>query len=179
MTTDGIVLATFTPLRGWTAFMRGYFASAMMPGTEDDTVDIPAKTAVTSTLEGAAAEAEEADFAVQSDQVVVRADENPYAAVQPRFIIGATWDDAPHLTEKVKAQQWASMLPLSARRPDQGHSAARRRRGLSDRRTGFEGGGFCHSRPLVARVRDGRGRGAQPTAAVFCALESRRPRCCM
>jgi phage terminase large subunit-like protein len=121
MTTDGIVVATFTPLRGWTPFMRNYFAAAMMPGTEGDAeVDVPAKTAVTSTLEGAAAVAEDADFAVQSDQVVVAAVDNPYASVRPRFIIGATWDDAPHLTAKVKAQQWASMLPYQRAARTQG-----------------------------------------------------------
>src|SRR5262252_9878311 len=110
MTTAGIVMATFTPLRGWTPFMRAYFAAAMMPGTEGDD-DVPAKQAITSSVEGAAAEADEQDYAVKSDRVQQVEEVNPYASVRPRFIVGATWDDAPHLTEKVKAQQWASMLP--------------------------------------------------------------------
>jgi phage terminase large subunit-like protein len=112
MTKDGIVIATFTPLRGWTPFMRGYFSTAMMPGTEDETIDIPAKAMVVGSPEALAAMQEEEDFAVASDKIETKIEENPYgAAVRPRFIIGATWDDAPHLTEKVKAQQWASMLP--------------------------------------------------------------------
>jgi phage terminase large subunit-like protein len=171
MTTDGVVMATFTPLRGWTPFMRAYFASAMMPGTEGDAeIDVPAKTAVTSTLEGAAAEAEEADFAVQSDKLVTRADENPYAVVQPRFIIGATWDDAPHLTAKVKAQQWASMLP---------YQRAARTKGIPQ----LGAGAVYPIDEQDLRVADmpipehwwrgfamDVGGGAKPTAAIFCAL---------
>jgi phage terminase large subunit-like protein len=170
MTTDGVVMATFTPLRGWTAFMRGYFAAAMMPGTEDDETDVPAKTAVTSTLEGAAAEADETDFAVQSDKVVIKAEDNPYAVVQPRFIIGATWDDAPHLTEKVKAQQWASMLP---------YQRAARTKGIPQ----LGAGAVYPIGEEELRVPDFAipehwwrgfgmdvGGGAKPTAAIFCAL---------
>lgn len=170
MTTDGIVLATFTPLRGWTAFMRAYFAAAMMPGTEADETDIPAQSAVTSSTEGAAAEADEHDFAVQSDKLVVRAEENPYAVVRPRFIINATWDDAPHLTEKVKAQQWASMLP---------YQRAARTKGIPQ----LGAGAVYPIDEDDLRVPDmvvpehwwrgfgmDVGGGAKPTAAVFCAL---------
>jgi len=170
MTTDGIVIATFTPLRGWTPFMRSYFAAAMMPGTEDDEIDVPAKTAVTSTIEGAAIEADESDFAVQSDKVVVSQAENPYAVVQPRFIIGATWDDAPHLTAKVKAQQWASMLP---------YQRAARTKGIPQ----LGAGAVYPIDEADLSVKDFAvpehwwrgfgmdvGGGAKPTAAVFCAL---------
>jgi phage terminase large subunit-like protein len=170
MTTNGAVLATFTPLRGWTAFMRNYFAAAMMPGTEEDAADIPAKSAVTSTLEGAAAEADEADFAVQSDVVVVAQAANPYATVQPRFIIGATWDDAPHLTEQVKAQQWASMLP---------YQRAARTQGIPQ----LGAGAVYPIDELDLKIPDfvipdhwlrgfgmDVGGGAKPTAAVFAAL---------
>ena len=171
MTADGVVVATFTPLRGWTPFMRAYFASAMMPGTEGDAeIDVPAKSAVTSTLEGAAAEADEADFAVQSDKVVIKNEDNPYAVVQPRFIIGATWDDAPHLTEKVKAQQWASMLP---------YQRAARTKGIPQ----LGAGAVYPIGEEDLRVADfpipehwwrgfgmDVGGGAKPTAAVFCAL---------
>jgi len=39
MTTNGLILATFTPLRGMTAFLKEYLETAVMPGTEDDDVD--------------------------------------------------------------------------------------------------------------------------------------------
>jgi phage terminase large subunit-like protein len=171
MTTDGIVVATFTPLRGWTPFMRNYFAAAMMPGTEGDAeIDVPAKTAVTSTIEGAAAEADESDFAVHSDKVVVSAAENPYAVVQPRFIIGATWDDAPHLTAKVKAQQWASMLP---------YQRAARTQGIPQLGAGavypidekdITSPDFAIPEHWWRGFGMDVGGGAKPTAACFCAL---------
>jgi hypothetical protein len=169
MTTDGIVVATFTPLRGWTPFMRSYFAAAMMPGTEADE-DIPAKSAVTSTVEGAAEEADESDFAVQSDKVVVNAAENPYASVRPRFIVNATWDDAPHLTAKVKAQQWASMLP---------YQRAARTQGIPQLGAGavypideqdLKTPDFAIPEHWWRGFGMDVGGGAKPTAAVFCAL---------
>lgn len=171
MTTDGIVVATFTPLRGWTPFMRSYFAAAMMPGTEGDAeIDVPAKSAVTSSLEGAAAEADESDYAVQSDKVVVAQAENPYAVVQPRFIIGATWDDAPHLTAKVKAQQWASMLPYQRAARTQGipqlGAGAVYPIGEDDLRVADFAIPEHWWRGFAMDV----GGGAKPTAAVFAAL---------
>jgi len=170
MTTDGIVLATFTPLRGWTPFMRAYFAAALMPGTEDDEVDVPATAAMASTPEGRAAEADEEGFAVKSDRVAQVAEVNPYANVRPRFIIGATWDDAPHLTEKVKAQQWASMLP---------YQRAARTKGIPQ----LGAGAVYPIDEADLKVSDfvipdhwwrgfgmDVGGGAKATAAVFCAL---------
>jgi hypothetical protein len=169
MTTDGVVLATFTPLRGWTPFMRHYFQTALMPSTEG-TDDVPAHQAVTATPEGAAAEADDAEYAVQSDAIATKVTENPYARVQPRFIIGATWDDAPHLTAKVKAQQWASMLP---------YQRAARTQGIPQ----LGAGAVYPIDEQDLRVRDltipehwwrgyamDCGGGAKPTAAVFCAL---------
>jgi hypothetical protein len=125
---------------------------------------------VTSTLEGAAAEADESDFAVQSDKVVVKQEENPYAVVQPRFIIGATWDDAPHLTDKVKAQQWASMLP---------YQRAARTKGIPQLGAGavypideadLRTPDFAIPEHWWRGFGMDVGGGAKPTAAVFCAL---------
>jgi phage terminase large subunit-like protein len=170
MTTDGVVLSTFTPLRGWTPFMRAFFSAAMMPGTEDDELDVPAKQMLSSTPEGQAAEAEEAEYAVAADAVGTKPEENPYAVVQPRFIIGATWDDAPHLTAKVKAQQWASMLP---------YQRAARTKGIPQ----LGAGAIYPIEEDEIRIADfpipehwwrgfgmDVGGGAKPTAAVFCAL---------
>ena len=167
MTTDGIVLATFTPLRGWTPFMRNYFATAYMPGTEDD--DIPAKEVMTKTVEGAAAASEE-EFAVKSDKVSEKLEDNPYAVVRPRFIVGATWDDAPHLTEKVKAQQWASMLP---------YQRAARTKGIPQLGAGavypideddLKVADFAIPDHWWRGFGMDVGGGAKATAAVFCAL---------
>jgi phage terminase large subunit-like protein len=168
MTTDGIVMATFTPLRGWTPFMRHYFASALTPDTEDLEHDVPATTMMAATAEGAAAVAEE--FDVQADAVVTKTETNPYARVQPRFIIGATWDDAPHLTAKVKAQQWASMLP---------YQRAARTKGVPQ----LGAGAVYPMDEAELREKDFAipehwwrgfamdcGGGAKPTAAIFCAL---------
>jgi phage terminase large subunit-like protein len=170
MTTDGIVIATFTPLKGWTPFMRGYFGTAMMPGTEEDGPDVPAKPLMTSSPEGAAAEAEEREYAVASDTLTQQQDINPFGVSQPRLIIGATWDDAPHLTEKVKAQQWASMLP---------YQRAARTKGIPQ----LGAGAVYPIDEADLRVADFAipehwwrgfgmdvGGGAKPTAAVFCAL---------
>lgn len=171
MTKDGIVIATFTPLRGWTPFMRGYFATAMMPGTEDDSVDVSAKALVTASPEAQAAMAEEADYAVAADTIETKLDENPYgAAVRPRFIIGATWDDAPHLTEKVKAQQWASMLP---------YQRAARTKGIPQLGAGaiypideadLKIADFAIPEHWLRGFAMDAGGGAKPTAAVFAAL---------
>ena len=169
MTTDGIVMATFTPLRGWTPFMRAYFAAAMMPGTEGDD-DVPAKQAITSSVEGAAAEADEQDYAVKSDRVQQVEEVNPYASVRPRFIVGATWDDAPHLTEKVKAQQWASMLP---------YQRAARTKGVPQLGAGavypideadLKVADFAIPEHWWRGFGMDVGGGAKPTAAIFCAL---------
>ena len=45
MTTEygvGLLMATFTPLRGMTPFLKQYLESCVMPGTEDETDDVPA-----------------------------------------------------------------------------------------------------------------------------------------
>lgn len=42
MTTEGIIIATFTPLRGMTPFLTNYLETAVMPGTEGD--DVSAKS---------------------------------------------------------------------------------------------------------------------------------------
>jgi phage terminase large subunit-like protein len=170
MTTDGVVIATFTPLRGWTSFMRAYFSTAMMPGTEDETMDVPAKGMMTTTAEGLAAAADESDYAVASDTFVAKQEENPFGVAQPRFIIGATWDDAPHLTAKVKAQQWASMLP---------YQRIARTKGIPQ----LGAGAVYPIDEADIRITDFAipehwwrgyamdvGGGAKPTAAVFCAL---------
>jgi phage terminase large subunit-like protein len=39
MTTEGMVIATFTPLRGYTPFLKQYVETAFMPGTEGQYVD--------------------------------------------------------------------------------------------------------------------------------------------
>ena len=44
MTTSGLVLATFTPLRGYTPFLKGYVETAVMPDTEDEDVMVDAKS---------------------------------------------------------------------------------------------------------------------------------------
>jgi Bacteriophage terminase large (ATPase) subunit and inactivated derivatives len=174
MTRDGAVLATFTPLRGWTPFMRAYFGAAMMPGTEDQDVDVPAKSLVIGSPEAQAAmaaDAEDGEFAVAADKIEAKAEENPYgASVRPRFIVGATWDDAPHLTEKVKAQQWASMLP---------YQRAARTKGIPQ----LGAGAIYPIDEDEIRIPDfaipdhwwrgfgmDAGGGAKPTAAVFAAL---------
>jgi hypothetical protein len=123
---------------------------------------------VTSSVEGAAAETE--DFDVQGDTLVARVEANPYAVVQPRFIIGATWDDAPHLTAKVKAQQWASMLP---------YQRAARTQGIPQ----LGAGAVYPIDEQDVKIADfgipehwwrgfgmDVGGGAKPTAAVFCAM---------
>lgn len=169
MTVDGIVLATFTPLRGWTPFMRAYFQTAMMPGTEDEG-DVSARDLISKTPEGAAAEADESQYAVASDRTAVQQEVNPFGAARPRFIIGATWDDAPHLTEKVKAQQWASMLP---------YQRAARTKGIPQ----LGAGAVYPIDEADLRIPDMAipehwwrgygmdvGGGAKPTAAIFCAL---------
>lgn len=43
MTTGGMVIATFTPLRGMTPFLAQYLETAVMPGTEPDE-ELPAKS---------------------------------------------------------------------------------------------------------------------------------------
>jgi phage terminase large subunit-like protein len=168
MTTNGMVIATFTPLKGWTPFMRAYFASAMMPSTEEGP-DIPAKGAITSSPEGLAAEAEE-DYAVASDTVLQQHEVNPFGVAQPRLIVGATWDDAPHLTEQVKAQQWASMLP---------YQRAARTKGIPQLGAGavypideadIRIGDFAIPEHWWRGFSMDVGGGAKPTAAVFCAL---------
>jgi len=170
MTTDGIVLATFTPLRGWTPFMRNYFQTAYMPGTDEAEEDVPAKQAITSSVEGMAAEADESDYAVKSDRVQQVAEVNPYAAVRPRFIVGATWYDAPHPTEKVKAQQWASMLP---------YQRAARTKGVPQLGAGavypidendLKVADFAIPEHWWRGFGMDVGGGAKATAAVFCAL---------
>ena len=40
MTTDGLIIATFTPLRGLTPFLKQYLETSVMPGTEDEGVDV-------------------------------------------------------------------------------------------------------------------------------------------
>lgn len=170
MTTDGVVVATFTPLRGWTPFMRAYFQTAMMPGTEDDDGDVSAKDLMAKTPEGAAADADEEEYAVASDRVRIAQEINPFGAARPRFIVGATWDDAPHLTAKVKAQQWASMLP---------YQRAARTQGIPQLGAGAvypidEGELRIADMPIPEHWWRGYGMdvggGAKPTAAVFCAL---------
>jgi phage terminase large subunit-like protein len=44
MTTDGIVMATFTPLRGYTPFLKQYVETAVMPSTEDEAVSVDARS---------------------------------------------------------------------------------------------------------------------------------------
>lgn len=45
MTTEGIIIATFTPLRGYTPFLKAYVETAVMPGTEEsEPTDVDAKT---------------------------------------------------------------------------------------------------------------------------------------
>ena len=44
MTTNGLLLATFTPLRGYTPFLKDYVEKAVMPGTEDEGEDVDAKS---------------------------------------------------------------------------------------------------------------------------------------
>jgi len=90
--------------------------------------------------------------------------------VRPRFIVGATWDDAPHLTEKVKAQQWASMLP---------YQRAARTKGIPQLGAGAvypidEGeikiADFAIPDHWWRGFGMDVGGGAKATAAVFCAL---------
>ena len=71
MTTDGLLLCTFTPLRGRSDTVRLFIP-------DDRTEDGP-------------------DSEVE-DQV-------------KRFIVSATWDDAPHLSAAAKARLWASLPP--------------------------------------------------------------------
>jgi hypothetical protein len=169
MTRDGIVMATFTRSAGGRHSCAAT-STAMMPGTEDQDIDVPAKALVTGSPEAQAAIAEELDYAVASDKIETKIEENPYgAAVRPRFIVGATWDDAPHLTEKVKAQQWASMLPYQRAARTKGIPSSARR-DLSHGRSGDSRRRLRNPGALVARVGDGCGRGAKPTAAVFAAL---------
>lgn len=42
LTTQGVLISTFTPLKGYTPFLRGYTETAMMVGTEG--AEVPAKT---------------------------------------------------------------------------------------------------------------------------------------
>lgn len=42
MTTDGMLIGTFTPLRGMTPHLKNYLETAVMPGTNDE--DVPTKT---------------------------------------------------------------------------------------------------------------------------------------
>jgi phage terminase large subunit-like protein len=76
MTTDGLVMLTFTPLEGLSDVVLLYMPSGEAPdNTVDNTVD------------------------------------NTAAGGSGRFIINATWDDAPHLTSDAKAELWASVPP--------------------------------------------------------------------
>lgn len=105
MTRNGILLSTFTPLRGMTPFLHHYFETAMMPGTEEDETDeVPARVHYLRVKDADLSDVEDLPA---STTVEV----NPYGHVTPRYVVGATWDDAVHLTEDAKAKQWASILP--------------------------------------------------------------------
>lgn len=102
ITRDGIVIATFTPLRGLTPFVQRYLDDAVMPGTEGEL--LPANKVMW-----------DADSQQAQDAATRAADaDREQPKVITRFIQGATWDDAPHLSEKRKAQLWAS-IPVWAR----------------------------------------------------------------
>jgi phage terminase large subunit-like protein len=66
MTTNGLVLLTFTPLQGLTPVVLKYMPDGEMPESGAD---------------------------------------------QPRFVVNATWDDAPHLTERDKAELFEATPP--------------------------------------------------------------------
>lgn len=165
MTKDGIVIATFTPLRGMTTFLKHYFETAMMPGTEEgQEIDVPAAKHYLRTGDGE----QSADALPASTTVEV----NPFGVnVRPRYVVGATWDDAPHLTDKAKAQQWASILP---------YQRAARAKGIPQ----LGAGAIYPISDDDLRVRDfpipdhwrrgygmDAGGGAKPTAAAFGAYD--------
>jgi phage terminase large subunit-like protein len=66
MTTSGVVLLTFTPLRGMSEVVLSFLPGGAVPEKQDG----------------------------------------------PKAVVTATWDDAPHLTEKMKADLWASIPPF-------------------------------------------------------------------
>ena len=90
--TDGHVLVTFTPLRGNTPFIADYLARASM--LDSDHNEKPAKDVLW---------AHDADVAPETSE----ATEGPARPV--KLVVGATWDDAPHLTTKKRDQLYASM----------------------------------------------------------------------
>lgn len=168
MTRNGILLSTFTPLRGMTPFLSHYFQTAMMPGTEEDEADeVPAAQHYLRSKDAEVAESVDGVELPASTTVEV----NPYGDVKPRFVVGATWDDAPHLTEEAKAKQWASILP---------YQRASRSKGIPQ----LGAGAIYPISDDDLRVKDFTipehwkrgygmdcGGGAKPTAAVFGAFD--------
>jgi phage terminase large subunit-like protein len=171
MTLDGILLATFTPLRGMTPFLVHYFSTAMMPGTEEDEgQDVPAKRHY---LRAGMTEEELAALDPQGVKLPesTTIEVNPYGQVTPRYVVGATWDDAPHLTDAAKAKQWASIMP---------YQRAARAKGLPQLGAGAiypisDDDLRVKDFPIPEHWKRGYGMdcggGAKPTAAAFGALD--------
>ena len=88
---EGQVVVTFTPLRGATPFLLGYLDGAAM--LDEELVEKPAKDVLWS-QDNPAPETSKATMG--NDKPV-------------KLVVGATWDDAPHLTAEKRDKLWKSM----------------------------------------------------------------------
>ena len=93
ITTNCLVIATFTPLRGLTRFIEDYIHSAVMADAEGGVQ--PAARGFWEDTGDVARQA--------SAEAPVR--EGPLN----RFLVGATWDDAPHLGATQREALWHSI----------------------------------------------------------------------
>jgi phage terminase large subunit-like protein len=89
MTTHGMLLVTFTPLQGLSPFVLDFLQTATMPDAA-------------GTMRPAFGQMFEGD----AGRMVPAAEAY---AVGARLLVGATWDDAPHLSEDVKVRLLASI----------------------------------------------------------------------
>lgn len=82
MTTAGLLMTSMTPLEGLTTFIKQYLETAVLIGA--DGVERPA------------------DVAVFDEDQKGKAVEKP----RTRYVLSATWDDAPHLDDESKEILW-------------------------------------------------------------------------
>lgn len=89
MTTEGLILCSMTPLQGLTPFIKQFLETAVMP--DSDGVLMPANNVFWP--EGSAPPDQKTEGQRASS----------------RLLVGATWDNAPHLSESAKAELWNSI----------------------------------------------------------------------
>jgi phage terminase large subunit-like protein len=94
MTTDGLMLVTFTPLQGLTPFIASWLERSVVEVLDERGVSQlrPAKSEVFKGVETA-------DVPDESDFVGLEA---PAAEKGTRYIVMASWEDAPHLSREQK-----------------------------------------------------------------------------